>query len=250
MNKKVALYCRVSTGHQISGLESQVRALRDYCVRNGFNDYVIYEDENQSGTKQSRPALDRMMKDARDGGISQVIVYSFSRYARSVTHLLRALEEFKTLGVGFTSLSEAINTDTPIGRALFVILGSVAQLERDILAERVRNGLANARAKGVRIGRLKTRDSDLIRKLRASGLTFRECARIAGCSTGAVGAEMRALKAERKAEQEAKIKFEESLPQLDFNSTQNFIERGFSPSSGNEFENVHQGVDLNLELET
>ena len=74
----------------------------------------------------------------------------------------------------------------------------MAQLERDLIAERVRNGLANAKAKGIRIGRLKTRDSDLIRKLRASGMTFRDIAKIAKCSTGAVGAEMRAMKAEAK----------------------------------------------------
>lgn len=126
MSKKVALYCRVSTGNQSTGLEAQVRALREYCSRNNVNDYVIYEDENQSGVKQSRPALDRMMKDVRDGLIEKVIVYSFSRYARSVTHLLRALEEFKKSGVGFVSITESIDTNTPLGSAVFTILGAVA----------------------------------------------------------------------------------------------------------------------------
>ena len=97
MQKKVALYSRVSTGNQSTGLEAQIRALRDYCTRNSITNYVIYEDENQPGIKQSRPGLDRMMADVRGGLISKVIVYSFSRYARSVTHLLRALEEFKKL---------------------------------------------------------------------------------------------------------------------------------------------------------
>jgi DNA invertase Pin-like site-specific DNA recombinase len=197
MSKKVALYCRVSTGNQSTGLEAQVRALRDYCTRNSISDYVIYEDENQSGVKQSRPALDRMMKDVREGLIEKVIVYSFSRYARSVTHLLRALEEFKKTNVGFVSITESIDTNTPLGSAVFTILGAVAQLERDLIAERVRNGLANARAKGVRIGRLKTRDSDLIRKLKASGMTYRQIAQIAKCSPGAVGAELRAMKSEK-----------------------------------------------------
>jgi DNA invertase Pin-like site-specific DNA recombinase len=186
MSKKVALYCRVSTGNQSTGLEAQVRALRDYCSRNSISDYVIYEDENQSGVKQSRPSLDRMMKDVRSGLIDKVIVYSFSRYARSVTHLLRALEEFRKMNVGFVSITESIDTNTPLGAAVFTILGAVAQLERDLIAERVRNGLANARAKGVRIGRLKTRDSDLIRKLRASGMTYRKIATISRCSAGAV----------------------------------------------------------------
>ena len=196
--KKTALYCRVSIGNQSSGLEAQVRALRDYCHRNNITEYILFEDENQSGVKQSRPALDRMMRDVREGLIDKVIVYSFSRYARSVTHLLRALEEFKKCNCGFTSLTEAIDTNTPLGSAVFTILGAVAQLERDLIAERVRNGLLNAKAKGVKIGRTKTRDSDLIRKLRASGMTFRDCARVAKCSTGAISAEMRAMKAEIK----------------------------------------------------
>jgi site-specific DNA recombinase len=126
MAKKIALYCRVSTGNQSTGLEAQVRALRDYCIRNNISDYILYEDENQSGVKQSRPALDRMMKDVRDGMIEKVIVYSFSRYARSVTHLLRALEEFKKMDVGFVSTTENIDTNTPLGSAIFAILGAVA----------------------------------------------------------------------------------------------------------------------------
>lgn len=219
MIKKTALYCRVSTGNQSTGLEAQVRALRDYCTRNSVTDYVIYEDENQSGVKQSRPALDRMMKDAREGAFEKVIVYSFSRYARSVTHLLRALEEFKKLNVGFVSITESIDTNTPLGSAVFTILGAVAQLERDLIAERVRNGLANAKAKGIRIGRLKTRDSDLIRKLKASGMTYRLIAQIARCSSGAVGAEMRAMKAELLAEQKKKKDEEDALPKLDLENT-------------------------------
>ena len=204
MPKKTALYCRVSTGNQSTGLEAQVRALREYCNRNNVTDYLIYEDENQSGVKHSRPALDRMNKDVREGLIDKVIVYSFSRYARSVTHLLKALEEFKKLSVGFVSITESIDTNTPLGSAVFTILGAVAQLERDLIAERVRNGLANAKAKGIRIGRLKTRDTDLIRKLKARGMTYRQIAQIAGCSPGAVGAEVRAMKAE-------KVKFEEEM---------------------------------------
>jgi DNA invertase Pin-like site-specific DNA recombinase len=191
----------VSSANQSTGLEAQVRALRDYCSRNNVNDYILYEDENQSGVKQSRPALDRMMNDVRDGLVEKVIVYSFSRYARSVTHLLRALEEFKKLNVGFVSITESIDTNTPLGSAVFTILGAVAQLERDLIAERVRNGLANAKAKGVRIGRLKVRDSDLIRKLKLSGMTYRQIAHICRCSAGAVGAEMRAWKKEQALEE-------------------------------------------------
>jgi DNA invertase Pin-like site-specific DNA recombinase len=139
-----------------------------------------------------------MMKDVREGLIQKVIVYSFSRYARSVTHLLRALEEFKKIGVGFVSITESIDTNTPLGSAVFTILGAVAQLERDLIAERVRNGLANAKAKGVRLGRLKTRDSDLNRKLKVAGMTYRQISQIAKCSSGAVAAEIRQMRADGK----------------------------------------------------
>lgn len=193
--------------------------MRDYCSRNNISDYVIYEDENQSGVKQSRPALDRMMKDVRDGLIEKVIVYSFSRYARSVTHLLRALEEFRKLGCGFVSTTESIDTNTPLGSAVFAILGAVAQLERDLIAERVRNGLINAKAKGIHIGRVKVRDSELIRKLIASKITYREVARIAKCSTGAVSAEVRAMKAEMVAVEQSKLKLEASMPKLELETS-------------------------------
>ncbi len=248
MAKKIALYCRVSTGNQSTGLEAQVRALRDYCIRNNISDYILYEDENQSGVKQSRPALDRMMKDVRDGMIEKVIVYSFSRYARSVTHLLRALEEFKKMDVGFVSTTENIDTNTPLGSAIFAILGAVAQLERDLIAERVRNGLANAKAKGIHIGRVKERDSDLIRKLRASGMTFRDVARIAKCSTGAVSAEMRAMKAEALAKEKNKALEEALSPKLEVNRSWT-SETVLTNNSyqGHNFNFVNQ--DMSLELE-
>lgn len=217
--------------------------MRDYCSRNNITEYVIYEDENQSGVKQSRPALDRMMKDVRDGFVGKVIVYSFSRYARSITHLLKALEEFRELKVDFVSTTESIDTSTPLGSAIFAILAAVSQLERDLIAERVRNGLANAKAKGIRIGRVKTRDSDLIRKLRASGMTFRDCARVAKCSTGAVSAEMRAMKAEAKIAALA----EALIPKLEVEKSSGprpiIVENTYSGQVF-EFENDDQGMEL------
>lgn len=91
--------------------------------------------------------------------------------------------------MGFVTINESIDTNTPLASAVFAIVGAVAKQELDLIAERVRNGLANVKAKGIRIGRLKTRDSDLIRKLRASGVTYRKIATISRCSAGAVGAE-------------------------------------------------------------
>lgn len=144
-----------------------------------------------------------MMSDVRESEIETVIVYSFSRYARSTGHLIKALEEFKKLNVQFISITENIDTNSPLGTAIFSILGAVAQLERDLIAERVRNGLANARAKGIRIGRVKTRPSELIRTLYKSSLKYKEIARISKCSTGAVGVEVRALK--KEMEEAAKV---------------------------------------------
>ena len=190
---KVALYARVSTDQQSTGLESQVRILKDYCAKNDIVEYELFADEGISGTKSSRPALDRMIAAINNGEIKSVVVYSFSRFARSTTHLLNALQIFKTKNVSFVSLTEKIDTSTPVGLAIFSILAAISQLERDLIAERVKAGLANARAKGKLIGRKKMRDSDLIRKLLKAGMTFRQIAGIARCSHGSVWAEKAAM---------------------------------------------------------
>lgn len=195
--RRVFLYARVSTGLQSSGLEAQVRAMREYCDRNKITDFVIFQDENQSGAKSSRPALDSMMLSVRNGECSKVIVYSFSRYARSVGHLLKALEEFKTLNVDFVSCTENIDTNSTMGRAFFGLIAVLAQLERELVIDRVRCGLLNAKAKGIRLGRLKTRDSVLIRKLKLTGkMSYRQMCSIAKCSQGSISAEVREMKAE------------------------------------------------------
>ncbi|MGE3975636.1 MAG: recombinase family protein [Bdellovibrionales bacterium] len=203
--KKVAGYCRVSTNMQSTGLESQVRVIKIYFEQNNITDYEIFLDENVSGTKSSRPGLDRLMQAVRDNQISMVVVPAFSRFARSTTHLLNALSEFKVKNVGFVSLSEKIDTSTPVGIAIFSILAAVSQLERDLIAERVRVGLQNARAKGKHIGRKKLRDSDLIRKLLKAKVTYRRIAEIAKCSHGAVHAEKVAIKKEEEIARQKKL---------------------------------------------
>ncbi|MGZ3749487.1 MAG: recombinase family protein [Bacteriovorax sp.] len=199
MSKKVCLYARVSTDQQGSGLEAQVRALKEYCRLNNIENYELFTDENQSGTKNSRPALDRMMAAVKNDETECVVVYSFSRYARSTTHMLAGLEEMKKHNTNFVSLTEKVDTSSPIGKAMFVIISAIAALERDLIAERVKNGLANARAKGKLIGRKKLRDSDLIRKLLKSGLTYRAISVIAKCSHGSVHQEKLAMKKEELA---------------------------------------------------
>lgn len=189
--KFTAAYARTSTAMQATGLDAQVRALRRYCTDRGITDYVIYEDDGISGAKKSRPALNRMMKDVEEGRIDRVVVYSFSRYARSTSHLLQALNTFKEKEVAFVSITENIDTDTPLGVAVFSIISAISQLERDLIRERVINGLKAAKERGVRIGRKKTRPSALIRRLRSKGLTFRDIANLANCSQGSVALEIK-----------------------------------------------------------
>jgi DNA invertase Pin-like site-specific DNA recombinase len=124
---KVALYSRVSTSMQDSGLEAQERALESYCFAHAISSYQKYSDRNISGAKESRPELDRLMKSVGEGKISKVIVYSFSRFARSTKHLLRALEIFKEHNVEFISLSEQIDTSSAIGTAFFTIIGAIGK---------------------------------------------------------------------------------------------------------------------------
>ena len=204
--RRWALYARVSTADQKNGLDAQVRALRIFCEQNNVIDYELFADENQSGTKASRPALDRMMKAVEGGEIESVVVFAFSRYARSVTHMLKGLETFKKCSTNFVSLTEKLDLNTSLGHVVFVIISAIAQLERDLIAERVRNGLAAARARGKILGRARKRNSALIEQLLQAGLSFREVAKIAKCSHGSVSAQKKELLArlakEKKLEQE------------------------------------------------
>jgi len=149
----VALYARVSTANNGQDPSMQTREIREYCERRGWLLTGEYVDVGISGTKEKRPELDRLMADAHRRRFDAVVVWRFDRFARSVSHLLRALETFKALGVEFVSLSEQVDTSTPTGKMVFTVLGAVAELERSLIVERVRAGLRNARAKGRRLGR-------------------------------------------------------------------------------------------------
>jgi DNA invertase Pin-like site-specific DNA recombinase len=150
---RVAIYAGVSTVGQGQSPEMQMRELREYTERRGWTLAGEYVDTGISGAKDSRPELNRLMTDAHRRRFDCVAVWRFDRFARSVSHLLRALDTCRALGVEFVSLSESLDTATPAGRMVFTVLGAVAELERSLIAERVRAGLRNARAKGKRLGR-------------------------------------------------------------------------------------------------
>jgi DNA invertase Pin-like site-specific DNA recombinase len=182
-----AIYARVSTLNGSQDPSMQTRELEEYCRRRGWQVFDCYIDNGVSGKKDSRPQLNRMMQDAHERRFSVVVVWRFDRFARSVSHLLRALETFNSLGIQFVSLSEQVDTSTPTGKMVFTVLGAVAELERNLIAERVRAGLRHARAKGKRLGRPKKPvDAAEIRSLRAAGASWRSISRKMGVSVGTV----------------------------------------------------------------
>jgi len=174
---KAALYARVSTTNHGQDMNMQLRELREYCERRGWHIAGEYTDAGISGSKDSRPELNRLMTDAHKPRFDVVCVWRFDRFARSVSHLLRALETFNALGIAFISLSEQMDTTTPTGKMIFTVLGAVAELERSLIAERVCAGLRNARAKGKRLGRPRMIvDAERITALRVQGLSLRAIA--------------------------------------------------------------------------
>lgn len=189
---------------QVGGAESQTRALVEWAQKQAISNYEIFTDHGISGAKESRPALNRIMEKVEAGEVEQVAVFAFSRFARSTSHLLKALEKFKAKSVRFQSITESLDTNSPMGLALLTILGCLAQLERELLRERVLAGMRNAKAKGIKIGRVRKRNDALIHSLLDAGLSFREIARIARCSHGSVSASKKEYLAKKAAVQKAK----------------------------------------------
>jgi len=163
----------------------QTRELRQFAEARGWTIAGEYIDEGVRGAKDSRPELNRLMADAHKRRFDIVCVWRFDRFARSVSHLLRALETFKALGIDFVSFSEQMDTSTPAGKMVFTVLGAVAELERSLIVERVRAGLRNARSKGKRLGRPRvTVDAARIACLRSSGASWQTITRQLGISAG------------------------------------------------------------------
>ena len=175
--KRAALYARVSTVDQHH--ESQLLDLQQLAAHRGWEIVETYVDHGVSGIRTRRPALDRLMADAARHKFEVVAVAAFDRMARSVRHLLEILDEFNRLGLEFVSVRENIDSGGPLGRAVFVIVGAVAQLERDLIRERVRSGMRRARLEGRLLGR---RPLDLdhaaILRDRARGLSLGQLAKL------------------------------------------------------------------------
>ena len=189
---RIALYARVSTNNG-QDPETQLFALREYAQARGFEIFNEYVDVGISGSKESRPALDQLMTDARRRRFDAVLVARFDRFARSTRHLVLALEEFNALNVDFLSLSESIDTSTPMGKMVYTVIAAVAELERTLIQERVIMGLRRAKAQGKKLGRPKVKTSeDQLLSLCQAGLSSRQIAKQLGLSPSTVLRRLRA----------------------------------------------------------
>lgn len=149
-----AIYLRVSTADQKPDL--QFDGLHAYAERADLEIVQEYLDVAVSGRRQGRPQLDALMKDARDHAFDCVLVWKFDRFARSTKHLLTALEEFDHLGIRFVSIQDQIDTTSPMGKAMFTLIGAMAELESSLISERVSAGMRAAQARGKHLGRPRT----------------------------------------------------------------------------------------------
>jgi DNA invertase Pin-like site-specific DNA recombinase len=177
--KSAGIYVRVSTSEQDTSL--QETELREYVEKRGWT-YVLYRDKGESGAKDNRPALNTLLNDLRRRKLDVVVVWKLDRLARSLKQLLTIGEECRSLGVDLVSLRQNIDTTLPAGRLTFQILGAVAEFERELLRERVKAGMAQARRTGKHVGRPALRrfhvaDIERIRRLRSEGVSVRKLAK-------------------------------------------------------------------------
>lgn len=197
--RRASLYVRVSSSNkskrgavlafdQEPGVQEQ--PLRELVAQRGWKLYRIYSDR-ASGGKETRPGPNALMADARRGAFDVVVVWRFDRFARSVKQLVLALEEFRSLGIDFVSHQEALDTSTPMGKAMFTIIGAMAELERAAILERVKAGLEYARSNGTKSGKPIGRPRvifprDQVAELRHQGTSLRQIARQLGVSYGTI----------------------------------------------------------------
>jgi DNA invertase Pin-like site-specific DNA recombinase len=184
---KTALYARVSTLDKGQDPQMQLRELREYCQRRGWEIVGEYIDAGISGSKDSRPELNRLMADAKRRKLDAVLVWKLDRFGRSLKHLVNSLAEFESLGVAFISLKESLDLTTPAGRLMFGVIAAMAEFERDLIRERVKAGIAYRRSKGFHVGRKAiVLDAGRLATMRSEGFTIREIANQLACSPALV----------------------------------------------------------------
>jgi DNA invertase Pin-like site-specific DNA recombinase len=182
---RVGIYARVSTTSGQSP-EMQLLDLREYASRRGWEVFGEYIDQGVSGSKESRPELNRLMADVHKRHFDVVLCWKVDRFGRSLKHLVNALADLDSYGVAFVSLRDNLDLSTPSGRLMFQIIGAMAEFERSLIQERVR-GLRNAKLKGKTLGRPRRVVSrDEMKRLREQGASFREIAKAVGKSPGTV----------------------------------------------------------------
>jgi DNA invertase Pin-like site-specific DNA recombinase len=183
IGNRVAIYCRVSTDGQ--SVDLQVNDLREYAGKCGWNVIEEFLDVGVSGSKESRPALNRLMGDARQRKFDTLLVWKIDRFGRSLEHLVNSLAELESIGVAFVSLRDSIDLSSPSGVFMFQLIAAMGQFERSLIQERVRAGLLNAKRKGKRLGRRPVEvDLAQIAALRDSGASWRMISKELGISVG------------------------------------------------------------------
>jgi DNA invertase Pin-like site-specific DNA recombinase len=174
--KRAALYLRVSTVDQ--NPDTQALDLRQFASQRGLQVVETYTDHGVRGTKARRPALDKMMEDARRHKFDVVVVWACDRLARSTKHFLQVLGELNGFGIQFLSQREAIDTEGPLGRAIIVIVSAIAELERSLIVERVKSGMRRAKLEGRQIGRARLDvDREQVVEDRRGGLSLTQVAK-------------------------------------------------------------------------
>ena len=186
--KRIPIYARVSTDRQST--ESQLNALREYAGKRAWAISKEYIDEGYTGSNTKRPAFTAMMADAKKRKFDVLLVYKLDRLSRSLKDLITTLDDLKSMGIDFISYDNGLDTTTPTGRLIFNVVGAVAEFEKDIIRERVRAGLENAKRKGKRLGRppVSSRLVDEAKKLRSEGMSFRQIGKRLGIPESTVRA--------------------------------------------------------------
>jgi putative DNA-invertase from lambdoid prophage Rac len=196
---RFGLYARVSTADKGQDPELQLRDLRSYAKARGWEIFDEYKDIGLSGANDKRPELDRLLNDARKRQIDGILVWKLDRFGRSLRSLVTTLEELKDLGVQFASYTENLDFNTPAGRAMANLIGVFAEFERDLIRERVKAGMQNAKNKGTRLGRCPFADTELLRTIvdmRGRRMSLRQISRHLGVSKSFVHKTLKILRPE------------------------------------------------------